>query len=300
MAELIPMLALSPTMEEGVIVKWSKAEGDAVASGEVLCEVETDKAVMDYEASAEGTLLKILVAQGEAAAVGESIAIIGEQGEDIAALEAQAGAQRRTPPRKAPKAEGPPAEQKPHAPAMAQPPRPPEEEFPGAKGATTAPPRKAEQPPSQRRVWPAPGAPVPARASTPAEQAAPPARAPTGGVMASPLARKLATDAGLDLRNIRGSGPDGRIVKRDVEQALQGGPPPRPQEREEAVPPASVPAGEAPADQAQPISTKRRIIAQRLSESAFSAPHYYLTASVRMDAILAARKQLNDTLQGKV
>ena len=172
MAEKLLMLALSPTMERGTIVRWLKREGDAVADGEVVCEVETDKATMEYESTAGGALLKILVPQGGEARVGDAIAVVGRPGDAIESLPAES-------------------------------PQP---------AATPAPPAADASA----------GTPAPASAAAP-PVSAPLPQAPGGRVKASPLARKLAADAGLDLRAVNGTGPGGRIIKRDVEQALAGG-----------------------------------------------------------------------------
>ncbi len=265
MAELLPMLALSPTMEEGVLVKWSLEEGAAISSGDVVCEVETDKAVMEYEASVEGTLLKRLVEEGSAVKVGSPIAIIGEAGEDISDLEAQAAQQ----------GEG------------AAPPKAPEQAEP------------AEEEPAEEE---------PAEEEAAKEEPAAPQAAPerTGPVKASPLARRLAEDAGLDLRSLQGSGPGGRVVKRDIEAAREAAPaaPPAEKGRLAAAAPqpqaAAAPAAGAPLrDQSVPIGQKRRIIAQRLAESKFSAPHYYLTIAAAMDELMAQRSALNAQRQAK-
>ncbi|MEW6534168.1 MAG: dihydrolipoamide acetyltransferase family protein [Candidatus Auribacterota bacterium] len=241
MAEKILMVALSPTMDQGVITKWRKKQGDTVASGDVLCEVETDKATMDYESLAEGTLLKIIVDEGGKAAVGEAIAVIGDTGEDISALlaEIKSGTSAK-----------------------------------GAEPSVTAEPA----------IEPAQGAkPAPAVPETPAVQ--PVQTVQSGVVKASPLARKLAEKKGLDLRLIAGSGPDGRIVKRDVEKAqpLAG-----------RIPSLGMPL----ADENVPVSQKRRIIAERLSASKFSAPHYYLKTQVNADGLISARQSVN-LQQGK-
>jgi pyruvate dehydrogenase E2 component (dihydrolipoamide acetyltransferase) len=239
MPEKVLMLALSPTMEAGTIVSWNKKEGESVAQGDLLCEVETDKAVMEYESAQEGTLLKILVAEGGQAEVGAPIALVGEAGEDISALLEEL------------------TKAAPAAPAV-----------PPAGAAPAAPPAP-----------PAPPAPEPAPARAPAVGAAPGQR-----IKASPLARKLADRMAVDLAGLAGSGPAGRVVKRDVEQAAG-----------RAVAPA------APALETRlPLSGKRRIIAKRLAESKFSAPHYYLKMDVAADSLMAARAELNSRREEKV
>lgn len=233
MAEKLLMLALSPTMERGTIVRWLKREGDAVADGEVVCEVETDKATMEYESTAGGALLKILVPQGGEARVGDAIAVVGRPGEAIESLPAES-------------------------------PQP---------AATPAPPAADASA----------GTPAPASAAAP-PVSAPLPQTPGGRVKASPLARKLAADSGLDLRAVNGTGPGGRIIKRDVEQALAGG--------AAAVRPAATVAAPPAVGQTVPVTQKRRVIARRLAESKFGAPHYYLKLSVDMALILEAREAL--------
>ena len=236
-------------METGTLVKWRKKEGDTVASGDVLCEVETDKATMDYESSSEGTLLKILLPEGGQAKVGDAIAIVGKPGEDIASLIA----------------EGPAAS--PKTPAVK----------PGL--AKTAVPAAA-----------------PAAASGPA---ASPARAghpsTAGRVKSSPLARRIAQSKGVDLRSVRGSGPEGRIVKRDVE-SLTGAP----GASSQAARPSQPLLQPGPGDEVIPVSRMRQVIARRLSESMYTAPHYYLTVAVGMDELLAARTRLNAGREKKI
>ena len=216
MAERLLMLALSPTMQEGVIVKWRKKTGDPIAPGDVLCDVETDKAVMEYETIAEGTLLKILVAEGQKAAIGDAIAIIGQAGEDVSATP--------TEPKTAAKTDE----------AVLQTPT-------EAKPAT----KKDE---------------------------------PTDKVRSSPLARKLAEKHGVDWQKLKGSGTDGRVVERDVEAAIGS------TEKGPAL------TGD---DEVIPVSGKRKIIAQRLTESKRDMPHYYLKLTAAADGLLAARHKLN-------
>ena len=238
MAENVPMIALSPTMDKGTIVRWRRKVGDVVKSGDVICEVETDKATMDYESSTEGTLLAIVVPEGGQAAVGDTIAIMGSPGEDVTAL----------------------------APKAAQP----------AAAASEAPAAPA-----------APATPAPAAPAASAAPAAPGAR-----VRSSPLARRIASEHGIDPATVRGSGPGGRIVKRDIE-AAEGAP-------RSAAPAASsptrAPAGPAAGDRVVPVSAMRRTIARRLSESMATAPHYYLTLSVDAASLLRVRDDLNAAL----
>jgi pyruvate dehydrogenase E2 component (dihydrolipoamide acetyltransferase) len=247
MPEKILMMALSPTMETGTLVRWRKKEGDSVASGDVLCEVETDKATMDYESTSEGTLLKIVVQAGGQAKVGDTIAIMGKSGEDFSALLSDA------------------------RPAAAK-----------APVAVAAAPRAA--------------AAVASRGATSAMTEAP----PTGRVKSSPLARRIASQRGIDLRSVRGSGPDGRIVKRDLDAASAGA---GTGIRAPGAIPAAVAAGPVykpgPGDEVVPLSSMRKVIARRLSESMFSAPHYYLTVAITMDELLTTRVRLNEGREKK-
>ncbi|BBM87410.1 pyruvate dehydrogenase complex dihydrolipoamide acetyltransferase [Candidatus Uabimicrobium amorphum] len=236
MAEKIEMVALSPTMESGVIVKWSKKVGDEIKSGDVLCEVETDKATMEYESMDEGTLLSILVDEGADVPVGDIIAIIGDKGEDVSGLV--------------------------------------EEIKSAAKAAK----------PAAAPAAPAPAASAPAPATPTAKSA--PALTSSGKVKASPLARKMAQEAGIALNTISGSGPQGRIIKRDVEQAIAAGP--------------ATQVASTMREQVIPVSKKRQVIARRLAESKYQAPHYYLKLSINMENIIAARKQINAKAKEKL
>jgi len=235
MAEKVFMIALSPTMEEGAILNWKKKVGDKVKMDDPLCEVETDKASMDYLSSQEGTLLAIVKDVGTSAKVADVIAIIGEPGEDFSSL----------------------LEAAPAAPAP--------KAAPAAGAAASAAPASAAG----------------ASAST------------SGRVKSSPLARKLALDKGVDLAQVPGSGPAGRVVKADVE----------------GFHPA--PAAPAPAhsvavtdsglnDERVPVSRKRQVIAQRLGESLFTAPHFFLTLGIEMDNLLDARDRVNAKRKEKV
>ena len=237
----ILMPALSPTMTEGNLVKWHKSEGDAVVSGDILVEIETDKATMEVEAVDEGTIGKILIAEGtEGVAVNTLIAVLLEEGEDASAI-----------------------------------------------ANVSAAPAKAETP----------AAPAPAEAAAPAATpaAAPAPRVDGERTFASPLARRMAAQAGLDIAAIAGSGPHGRVVKRDVEGALAGGAPAAAPAKAPAAAPA--PVGEAPGMPPfteQPNSNMRKVIARRLAESKRDAPHFYLTVDCEIDALLTARKALNE------
>ena len=247
------MIALSPTMETGTLARWRKKEGDTVASGDVLCEVETDKATMDYESTAEGTLLKIVLPEGGQAKVGDLIAVVGKPGEDISALLADSGAAR-----------------------------------PALDGARTPAGSAAAARP----------APV-ASAGTHAAESASMRSAGTpyrggGRVKSSPLARRLAAERGVDLRGLRGSGPEGRIVKRDLD-AVPAGARGQPAPRQ-----APAPLQPGVGDEVVPVTRMRKIIAQRLSDSMYTAPHYYLTVAVGVDELLESRKRMNEGRQKKL
>ena len=197
MATKVVMEALSPTMEEGRLVKWLKNEGDQIKNGETLAEVETDKAIMELVARGEGVLRKRLLNENDAAPVGQLIAVIAAPDENIDALLGGAG-------------DGAPA---PAAPA-------------GATAGTTPVPRapaqsqgEASTPPQEKTAGAPPAAPPPGRPSSPPAQA--PAASGNGGRMrSSPLARRMASESGLDLQAVQGSGPGGRIIKRDIEAAV--------------------------------------------------------------------------------
>jgi pyruvate dehydrogenase E2 component (dihydrolipoamide acetyltransferase) len=267
----VRMPALSPTMTEGNLAKWHKKEGDAIRAGDVLAEIETDKATMEMEAVDEGTLGRILVPEGtQNVKVNDPIALILGEDEDKSALAAKPAA-------------------KPPAPAPAATPTPAP---PRAAAATPAPPGRAQ-----------------AEAARPAAPAAASGNGHADRMFVSPLARRLAEEKGVDLASIRGSGPHGRIVRADIEGA-RGGAPSAPRPAQPAPPrpagiaaPALVAAGGYTKDQvaaltgnipyaAEPISAMRRVIAQRLTQSE-AAPHYYLTVECEIDRLLAMRAEAN-------
>ena len=227
MATKVHMEALSPTMEEGQVVKWHKSEGDQVSAGEVLAEVETDKAVMELVARGEGVLRKILRGEGETAPVGDVIAVIAEEGEDISSLVAS---------------------------TAGVPPAPP---LPKLKS-------DADIEPLPRPAQPTEG----------------------GRLKASPLARRLAQEAGVELSGIRGSGPGGRIVKRDVEEASHYG---------QATAAAS--GFEGPDFEDLKVSQMRKTIARGLAESLGPVPHFFLTVDVDMVRAIEARSRINALLK---
>src|SRR6185369_5354284 len=263
MATKVFMEALSPTMEEGRLVKWLKNEGDAVKSGEALAEVETDKAIMELVARGDGILRKRLINEGDTAPVGTLAGVIATADENIDALVAGAA------PAGAPAAAAPAAPQP--AAASSVPTRPEE-----SQGEASTPP--------QQRAAAAPPAP-------PAAPAAPaPAPAAQGDVRSSPLARRLASERGLDLNSVQGSGPNGRIIKRDIEAAAAAG---------AAAPRAAataVPSGPAIPREGdfhdEPLSQIRKTIAKRLGESIGPIPTFYLTAEFDLTRVMEMRKAM--------
>ena len=240
----LKMPALSPTMEEGTLARWLVKEGDSVSSGDLLAEIETDKATMEFEAVDEGVVSAILVPAGtENVKVGTVIAVIAGEGEDASA---------------APKAAAP---------------------APVAAAAESAP------------------APAPVAAPAPAA----PAKTDSGDrIKASPLARRIAADKGVDLSALTGSGPNGRIIKADVEGATPGT---KPAAQPAAAAPVAAPAAEAKPfttdipHTAEKLSNMRKTIARRLSQSMAEAPHIYLTVDIRLDPLLKLRAELNKALE---
>jgi pyruvate dehydrogenase E2 component (dihydrolipoyllysine-residue acetyltransferase) len=258
----ILMPALSPTMTEGNLAKWLKKEGDEVHSGDVLAEIETDKATMEVEAVDDGKIGKILVPEGaQGIKVNEPIALLLGEGEDASTIE---------------------------------------------KLAAPVPQMAPETPSPVESAQPAPAmTPIPAR------------EAGNGRIFASPLARRMAQQAGLDLGAVRGSGPQGRIVKSDIEAALSprpGAPAPTPPRPTTAPQPVSVQTSTAPVPTPsapllskdrvvalagnppyteRPLNAMRRVIARRLTESKQTVPHFYLTMDCEIDALLKIRSELN-------
>jgi pyruvate dehydrogenase E2 component (dihydrolipoamide acetyltransferase) len=245
MAEIVRMPKLSDTMTEGVVAAWHKKVGDKVKSGELLAEIETDKATMEFESYVDGILLHIGVQKGQTAPVDSILAVFGKEGEDISAL------LKDTP-----------------APAPAASPAPVAEKAP---------------------------APAPAPVAAPVAQAAPvaapvvmPLANSNGRVKASPLAKKMASDKGVDIRRIAGSGEGGRIIRRDIESASSGG---------------GMAASRAFMKESfttENVSQMRKTIARRLAESKFSAPHFYLTMEIDMSNAMAARTAIINELGSKI
>jgi pyruvate dehydrogenase E2 component (dihydrolipoamide acetyltransferase) len=264
----ITMPALSPTMEEGNLSKWLVKEGDKVSPGDVIAEIETDKATMEVEAVDEGTVAKIVVAAGtEGVKVNALIAVLAEDGEDVVAAAGASG----------------------DAPAKA--------EAPKAEAKTQSAAAPAEAPKAAAPVAPEVKGAAPATAV---------AAKDTDRVFASPLARRIARDAGLDLSGVSGSGPQGRVVKADVEAAIAGGGAKAAAAPATAAPAAAAPAAKPMSDDAVlklfeegsyeliPHDNMRKTIARRLVEAKSTVPHFYLTVDCELDALLGLRKQLND------
>jgi pyruvate dehydrogenase E2 component (dihydrolipoamide acetyltransferase) len=246
MATKVHMEALSPTMEEGRLVKWTKHEGDAVKSGDTLAEVETDKAVMELVARADGQLLKVVVQEGSTVPVGNVVAWIGKPGEKVDGAGQESGARSREP------------------------------------EAAPAP----KQTPAPARV----PAPPPAAAPAPDSRLPAPAAADATRVKASPLAKRIAKDAGVDLKLVQGSGPGGRVIKRDVEGGAAQAPvvaTPSPSSR---LPTPGVPYEDVP------LTQIRKTIAKRLAASIGPIPHFFLTTEIDMERAAEAREALNKQL----
>ena len=241
MASKVIMPKLSPTMEEGQIARWLKKEGDKVSMGEPLAEIDTDKATMEMQALTNGVLRKILINEGESVPLGQLIAVIGDPDEDIAAVLAEAPAAAKKEPEPK-KAEPAKAEEPPAPPQPASPPPPT--------------PRAATDNGQQGRI------------------------ADSGRMIVSQLAARMAADSGLDLRSIQGSGPGGRIIKRDIEQAL--------------TKPKAAPAvtGIASGYRDEPATQIRQTIAKRLVTSIGPVPHFFLTIDMDMDRAAEMRESI--------
>ena len=259
----IKMPALSPTMEEGTLAKWLVKEGDTVSAGDIMAEIETDKATMEFEAVDDGTIASIAVSEGtEGVKVGTVIAMLAEEGEDAEAVAAAT----------------------------------PEPDTGDAKADEARETRAQDVAEQRERTTEA------APAPSPTSHAAP---APTGDrIIASPLAKRIAADKGIDLAEITGSGPNGRIVKADVEghstPAKSGAASPAAQPQAAASTPAPAPAAAQDfgiPHTSEKLSSMRKTIARRLTESKQQVPHIYLTVDIRLDALLKLRADLNTALE---
>ncbi|GAB5401301.1 MAG: pyruvate dehydrogenase complex dihydrolipoamide acetyltransferase [Aureisphaera sp.] len=237
--EIITMPRLSDTMEEGTVATWLKKEGEAVEEGDILAEIETDKATMEFESFYSGTLLKIGIQEGETAKVDALLAIIGPAGTDVSGV-----------------------------------------------SASPKPSAKVESAPKEEKKTPEPTK-APVKADTPKVAV----QTSSGRIFASPLAKKLAEEKGIDLTRVQGSGENGRIIKRDIENYQPSA--------VVAGSPAYVPVGEESWEEVN-NSQMRKTIAKRLGESKFTAPHYYLTVEFDMDAAIASRKAINSDPEVKI
>ncbi|WJY18246.1 pyruvate dehydrogenase complex dihydrolipoamide acetyltransferase [Alteriqipengyuania flavescens] len=256
MAIAIKMPALSPTMEEGTLAKWLVKKGDSVAAGDILAEIETDKATMEFEAVDEGTIASIEIDEGtEGVKVGAVIAMLAEDGEDLDAAASSGGGE-------------------------------------------------AEATPAQAEPVEAP-APTPAASaqSSPSTSSGRADAAKGDRIVASPLARRIAEQEGIDLSSVTGSGPNGRIVKADLEGAAKGAAPAPTQSMDKPATPANTPTSTGAESEfgapyeATKLNNVRKVIARRLTEAKQTVPHIYLTVDVRLDALLDLRKQLNASLE---
>lgn len=268
MADIVRMPALSDTMEEGTLVAWHKSVGDAVESGELLAEIETDKAVMEFQSFYDGVLLHIGVEEGSAVPVDAVIAVIGQEGEDYKA-------------------------------ALAA------EEDGNAAPKESADKKETKEAPTE---------------DTPSEEVLQEVAKPLqeyqarhdidssssndgGRIKASPLAKAMAKEEGIDLSQVNGTGDDGRVVKRDIEEYLK-----QPQKETTPTQTATPVANNKPIALPEPegqyedtkVSQMRKVIARRLGESKFTAPHFYLTMEICMDKLMATRKQINGLSDTKI
>jgi pyruvate dehydrogenase E2 component (dihydrolipoamide acetyltransferase) len=245
MAIKIEMPKLSDTMEEGVIAKWNVQEGDTVSAGDIIAEVETDKATMDVEVFDDGTILKIIPGEGDAVPLGGLIAVIGDEGEDISDILDGAG-----------------------------------DESTDSSGSSESSEESTKDKSEEKE-----------EASTSESSS----DSDDGRVKASPLAKKIAEDKGIDLKSVNGSGPDGRIIKKDVESFSPSGGLTKPAASSSSdSAPATKQSFESLESKEVKISQMRKVIARRLSESKFTNPHFYETIDIDMKAAFAARKAMND------
>lgn len=248
MAVKVEMPKLSDTMEEGVIAKWNVQEGDSVESGDVIAEVETDKATMEVEVFDAGTILKILAAEGDAVPLGKTMAVIGEEGEDISDILEENGSESS-------------------------------EEESTSEEETSEEQEEGKEEEAYDPVFDDDQSSESSGTSTESDN---------GRIKASPLARKMAEEQGITLSNVEGSGPQGRIIKRDIESF------------EPSAAGAPEMAAVSHEDKEHRVSQMRKTIARRLSESKFNNPHYYETVSIDMQPLWDARKKVNEAIEGKI
>jgi pyruvate dehydrogenase E2 component (dihydrolipoamide acetyltransferase) len=292
----IKMPALSPTMEEGTLAKWLVKEGDTVRSGDIMAEIETDKATMEFEAVDEGTVGTIVVPEGtDGVKVGSVIMLLNGEGEDAASPSPLRG-------EGAERSEAGEGQSDAGSPADSPSPR-----LSPRRGEGEEVPAQDEEA-AIKSEWPAPAAAQDEGASAkPAATAPAPAKREEAGdrVKASPLARRIAAAAGVDLAGVAGSGPNGRIVKADVEGMTGGTATAQPAAEASQQPAAPAKAAPAPMPipdiphEATKLSNMRKTIARRLTESKQQVPHIYLTVDVRLDKLLALRAELNASLASR-
>lgn len=272
MATQVIMPKLSPTMEEGQLARWLKKEGDKVSMGEPLAEIDTDKATMEMQALGSGVLRKILIHEGESAPLGQLIAIIGEPEEDISALTSQAPATQPV------KDSAPKEEAKESNGSAAQ---------PAASDAPADNADKSTAPTDTGKIV----------AGNGQQQSAGVAGSSTGRLIVSPLAARMAAESGIDLRSVSGSGPGGRIIKRDVEGLIGKETAPADQAQPKQVKAVGQfqksETAQASAYRDEPASEMRRTIAKRLVTSLGPVPHFFLTTEIEMDRAAEMRKAIN-------
>lgn len=253
MAIVVDMPKLSDTMEEGVIAKWKVKEGDKVESGDIIAEVETDKATMDVEVFDSGTILKILANEGDSIPLGKKIAIIGDEGEDISALVSEEGGKT------------------------------------GRKESKGSSKEKAVSDTPGNKDSGKSFDPIFGGLNNRQKEAVKEGVEANGRIKASPLARKMAEEQGIDLSRVEGSGPNGRVIKRDIEEY-----------EEVVIPAASVQPVDVAGDEDIRISQMRKTIARRLAESKFTSPHYYETIDIDMKNAVDIRSKLNEVSDVKI
>ena len=250
MAEIVRMPKLSDTMTEGVVAEWHKKVGESIESGDLLADIETDKATMEFESFQEGVLLHIGVEKGQTAPVDSILAILGEEGEDVAALLKEAEKEVEVTEKEE---------------EQSQDAKPVVEKTSAPVAPVVSAPAPTPAPIAQQTVT---SSNFPSTASISSQE-----------IKASPLAKKLAEERGINLRLVKGTGTEGRIIKRDIDN-FQGK--------------SAISGVESFSD--APVSQMRKVIAQRLAESKFSAPHFYLTVQIDMDNAMAARKSINESI----
>ena len=257
MADYIVMPKLGFDMREGVLNTWLKAVGDSVSKGEIVAEIESDKATLELESQVAGTLLQLLHEPGDVVPVGANMAIVGKQGENVAELTGDDGSQ-------------------------------------AAAGEAT--PTKTQEEPKQAADKPTPPTSAQAPAAETSANDATPEETYPGGVKATPVARRLAEEKQIDLLQVKGSGPDGRVTKADVESYVAAPQPKASTAQVSAAVPATTSTEIGSESEAVPLTRLRQAIGRRMVESKTTVPHFYVTTEIDMEAALELRKQVNATL----